>query len=97
MLMVLVQFGLQIAVMESAHTAAALIKNKVFDAAHSLPWSLAIGNIGETLENFKASDGNVDEPNAEKLQILMRIGYNKRRLAQTVSLMGDIWVDNQRG
>ena len=53
----------------------------------SLPWSLAIGDVGSNLDDLEQSEDEVHHPVVKKIKQLLKLKYNRAELQEAVLLL----------
>ena len=71
----------------SACIAAAFITRQVLQPLKKCPWSLAQGDIQANLQALGAQDHVPRDPTAQKIQTLVRLGYNTAQLTRGLELL----------
>ena len=73
--------------MESASIAASFVDRQVLRPLNRCPWSLAQGDILANLRALGAQEHVPRDPTAQKIQQLVRLGYNMPQLIKGVELL----------
>ena len=77
-------------VLESASLASSFVHRAVFKPARRCPWSLARGSISENLEVLCNQDVVPKDPLAQKVQKLLRSGYNRHLIERGLRLLNEV-------
>jgi hypothetical protein len=77
-------------VVHSCHIAAAFIHERVLGQLKEYPWRLAVGDVRANLDELSASDEPIRDSCAHKIRLLLRMGFNRERLASAVELMREV-------
>ena len=73
-------------VIAAAHVSYHFVWRKVLRTASEYPWSLARGDIDESLIELSNSDRPL-EPVASQCLLLLQVGFNVRQIVETVQLL----------
>ena len=74
--------------LSAAHISNGFLRTKCFNPAKELPWSLGTGDVDENLAQLAAGP-EPDQPTANKIWRLVRLGYNRGQLKKGISLLLD--------
>lgn len=83
-------YDLRSAALTAVHVSCAYIHKKIFSVADELPWSLVAGDVSENLQRLADKGYDGDDPTVMKIVELLRLGYNRERLVEGVSLLRDV-------
>ena len=83
-------YDLRSAALSAVHVSCAYIHKKIFEVVDGFPWKLAEGDISRNLDRLAKDGYTGEDPATLKLLGLLRIGYNRARLADGVALLRDI-------
>ena len=83
-------YDLRSCALTAVHISSSYICRKLFNVAGGLPWSLCVGDISLNLQCLEDEGYDGDDPTVLKILELMRLGYNRQRLAEGISLLRDI-------
>lgn len=78
------------ATLQAVFAEAAYIQDKIFSVALSYPWSLAVGDIADNLASLLETGYDGDDQATLAILNLLKMGYNRGRLADAVCLLREI-------
>ena len=82
--------GLANAAIHASYVQVAFAKFRVFNVLEAYPWSLAVGDIEDNLDDLAATDSPISDPTTQKIRVLLQQGYNRKQVALGVALFREV-------